>query len=486
MIFRVLATYFSFFCCSLIIGQTTYLDTVYDLFGGTEYSRAIFEDSSGYYTVFGATQYHSSGFKPCMIHVDSLGNRYFQNGVSDTVYDHGLSFTNSNFLVDKMGGYFYGGFTINALTSEKEGVAIRFDNYGDTLYTKRFPSSGSFDWYINAAVQWEDSTYILAGGEYISSQNSKALFVKLDKNGELVWDVQHGTSSDIRHINGLVTGEDGFIGGGYHTVGSDFHPYLCKVDTLGNLIWQQTLPFEGGIDNIKKTSDGNYMGVGYYQHFFDGNTAYFNCLAYKFNESGGVVWSKNFGRVHQFGGFLNFLELKDGNYLFVGSQGGEEEVALEDAFIVKTNANGDSLWARVNDRCGMLSTERYVDVIERANGGFIVSGSFWMGCTPDFWLVGLDSVGCHYPGCDVVVEVPEISEESLNTYFEVYPNPGTNVFYINSEVVDFVITVYDITGVRLKHLKSPAYIDLEGLASGVYTLAFSFKGNWVYKKVIKQ
>lgn len=486
MMVRLLTTYFPLFCYSFIAGQTTYLDTVYDLLGGTEYGRAIFEDSSGYYTVFGASQYHPSGFKPCMMHVDSLGNKYVQNGLSDTIYDYGLSFTNSNFLEDKMGGYFYGGFSINTSTGENEGVAIRFNNYGDTLYTKRIPGSGSYDWYINSVVQKEDSAYVLAGSEYISSQNSKALFIKLDKNGELVWTVQHGTSTDIRNLNGLVEGEDGFIGGGYRTVGAEFHPYLCKVDTLGNLVWQQTLPFQGGIDNIKRTSDGNYMGVGYYQHFFDGNTGYFNCLAYKFNESGGVVWSKDFGRVHQFGGFLNFLELQDGNYLFIGSQGGEEEVALEDAFIVKTNTNGDSLWARVNDRCGLLSTERYVDVIERKNGGFIVSGSFWMGCTPDFWLVGLDSLGCHYPGCNIASEVPDAEEKRTAADFSVYPNPGSNVFNISSMIVDFDVTVYDIAGVRLKQLKSPSYVDLADFSPGVYTFAFFFDGTWMYKSIIKQ
>lgn len=473
------------YCNNLSVAQSTYFDSTYNLFDGTEYARAIFQDTNGYF-IFGGTKPANFGFKPCVLKVDFNGNKIFKKTITDTTYNNGIDYTNTNFIRDIDGGFLFASTSQNTNTSEIEVVLMKFNYQGDSVFTKRIPNTGGNNWYIHAAVQNIDSSYLLVGKEYVSQENTKILIIKVSKDGDFIWSKVHGNSIDIRKVQSIVRVNDGYIIGGYRTIGASFYGHLAKIDTDGNILWQQTLPDMGLIANLKKLSDGNYMAVGYHTHIhYPGNSSYGNCLAVKFSENGSIIWNKNYGRVHQFGSFLNFLELNDGNYLFIGSQGGDEEVSLEDAFILKTTPDGDSLWARVNDRCGLMSVERYVDIIEKEDGSFIVAGSFWMGCTPDFWVVGLDSFGCHEQGCQYLF-INENSESDIDNEFKLYPNPSESIFNIGTTINKFSVQVFNTSGSLIfENMNSPTHIDLSRFDSGIYIVEFMCNDKLTRKRIIK-
>lgn len=464
--------------------QNVYLDSTYNLFNGTEYARAIFRDSIGY-SIFGVTKPDTNGFRPCMMKIDDEGNKLYEKTIPVSGFDHGSNLSNTNFIKSLDGGFVYAGTALHQEEIDSSWVAIvKFDSNGDTVFIKRF-SNPDKNWRVNSIVQNDDGSYLLAGKQDLSQENSKMLLLKIDQQGNFIWSQTYGNSTDIRNIKTITKANNGFILGGYRTIGSAYYGLLTKVDLLGNILWQQTLPDMSLIWNLNKLSDGNYVAVGRHIHIhYPGNSSWGNCLALKFSENGNIIWSNNYGRIEEVGSFLNFLELNNGNLLFTGSQG-EEEGFLNDAFILKTLPDGDSIGAVINNKCGLNSTENYVDVLEKGDGNLIAVGSFWMGCTPDFWVVGLDSLGCHEQGCESL-SIDESPESETDNIFSIYPNPSENIFKISTSINNFSLKIYSTTGMVIhEDLESPSQIDLSGYDSGLYILEFINNGKMKRKRIIK-
>jgi len=143
---------------------------------------------------------------------------------------------------------------------------------------------------------------------------------------------------------------------------------ITKVDSNFDTIWHNdnldTTNFQ--LYKIQPTFDGGFIGAGGGP---GGNL-------FKFNNLGDTLWSK---RVRVFGpgpfggfGIRDIIQTSDSGYAFTAIYGHNNVNSM----IVKTDKNGDTLWARTNILPSQPSIDKRAGTIcEMNNGDIVVSGS---------------------------------------------------------------------------------------------------------------
>jgi hypothetical protein len=181
----------------------------------------------------------------------------------------------------------------------------------------------------------------------------------------------------------IVTGFTNSFGAG------DFDAYLIKTNAAGDTLWTRT--YGGTLKDygnfVRQTSDEGYVVAGYTNSFGAGlNDVYL----IKTNASGDTLWTRTFGGISA--ELANCVQqTSDGGYIVAGwtkSFGAGDA----DAYLIKTNASGDTLWTRT---CGGTSEDEAYSVQPTSDGGYIVAGwtySFGAG-NYDVYLIKTDSAG---------------------------------------------------------------------------------------------
>jgi hypothetical protein len=142
--------------------------------------------------------------------------------------------------------------------------------------------------------------------------------------------------------------------------------------------------------SVQETADGGYIIAGYTWSFGSSDV-----YLIKTNASGDSLWARNHGGREGSGGY-SVQQTADGGYIITG--GTNFRVAARDSadlYLIKTNASGDSLWARAY---GGSTEDNGLSVQQTADGGYIIAGyteSFGVG-TPDstnVYLIKTDASG---------------------------------------------------------------------------------------------
>lgn len=262
---------------------------------------------------------------------------------------------------------------------------------------------GSGDEVFTSVIETSDGGF-LAVGHSSSSVSGKieakgfggmdGLMVKFNAKGVKVWDRLIGGSSDDFFHSVIELADGSFVAAGYSESSnsgnlSDLNNggqdgLLVKVDGKGNLLWNQL--FGGrGMDrfySLIKTSDGNLLVAGESNSSKTGEITRLSNgssdgLLVKFDPLGNKVWHQLLG-----GSGLDFfsdvMEISDGfvavggSYSSVSAHSKDKNNGSQDGLIVKVDAKGLLLWDQV---FGGRAYDRFDDVVETANHGFMVAGS---------------------------------------------------------------------------------------------------------------
>ena len=203
---------------------------------------------------------------------------------------------------------------------------------------------------------------------------------------------------------------EGFIG---------FHDYwVIKLDSIGNIEWQNTI---GGVGNddlyITQSSDGGYIlggssNSGISGDKTDSNKGGYDYWVLKLDATGSIVWQKTIGgnlddKLYSLdetedGGFLL------GGYSYSGISGDKTEANKggADYWVIKIDSTGNIIWQKTiggSEFDGLYSVQCTLD------GGYILFGTSVSGIsgdktepsilspfgtnTDDYWVIKLDSVG---------------------------------------------------------------------------------------------
>lgn len=141
---------------------------------------------------------------------------------------------------------------------------------------------------------------------------------------------------------------------------------------------------------VAPTSDGGYVLAGWTKTYGAG---WYDFWLVKTDGAGDTVWNKTYGGPEGEGCFA-VQQTPDGGFILAGMTGsfGEEQAGPSDAWVVKTDANGDSLWSKLY---GGPQSDGFYAVQLAADGGYVFAGftdSYGKG-SRDFWLVKTDANG---------------------------------------------------------------------------------------------
>ena len=118
--------------------------------------------------------------------------------------------------------------------------------------------------------------------------------------------------------------------------------------------------------SIQPTSDGGYIITGSTESYGNGDT---DVYLIKTDANGDSLWTKTFGGPRQdYGSSLQLTS--DGGYIITGRT--EYANGDKDVYLIKTDANGDSLWTKTY---GGTSVDFGLFVQEATDGGFIIAGA---------------------------------------------------------------------------------------------------------------
>jgi hypothetical protein len=244
-------------------------------------------------------------------------------------------------------------------------------------------------WSVRQTV---DGGYIVAGHTYSFGAGVRDVyFVKTDQYGDTVWTRAYGGAGQEYAYSVRQTADGGYIVAG-RTKSSGGHGsdvYVVRTDGDGDVVWTAVYGRWTGDDvarSVRQTIDGGYIVAGYTGTIGAGST---DVYLMKFDPSGDTSWTVICGGT---GGDYGYCveQVADGGYVVAGrtesfGAGGA------DAYLVRTDANGDTLWTRT---CGGPGDDEARSVQLTSSGGFIIAGTrFSSGTGDDVFLVRVDSLG---------------------------------------------------------------------------------------------
>lgn len=474
--------------------------------------------------------------------------QYYYGGNSfDTVYDQKQTLD---------GGYILIGSTnstdIPNFHNNQEILILKINSLGILLWQKSI--GGSFNESSSNIIVTSDNGYLISG--YTSSNdfdftlnngNSDSFLMKLDQNGNILWQKTYGGSNFDNAMNVLETNDGGYILGGtsnsidgdvlLNNGDNDF--WLLKINNLGTILWQRNFGGNGydSLNNLIKTSDGGYIMTG--ETYSTNLPSYHNAgdvLVIKTDSLGNLIWQKCFGGSNWDYG-SKVIETSDGNLLIGGStRSSNFDVTFNhggffDFWVFKINQNGILIWQKTY---GGSNGEQLTSIIETNDGNYLACGlsnSIDGDLTinnggNDFWILkvspignliwqktlgigtnevantilqnndgdylvsgGTDNAGISSSNVWVIKlsnEVLSNNENSiLNNKISFYPNPVIDYLtIIYSELKE--IRIYNLEGKLVKEFERQDRYSLIDLPNGMYSLEIiTYNKQKVFIKIIK-
>ena len=213
----------------------------------------------------------------------------------------------------------------------------------DEAWNQTFGGTSSEE--ASSVQQTTDGGYILAGTSYGYICKGDFWLVKTDSDGNRVWDKTFGGTDRDEAYSVQQTTDGGYIiAGATMTTGSDVWSYvwLIKTDSDGNKVWDKTFQRIGsdtdGAYSVQQTTDGGYIIVGSTMVY--GVDYNFDAWLVKTDSDGNKVWDKRFGG-SDWDGAGSVQQTADGGYIFAGAT----RSYGVGAWLVKTDSDGNEVWS---------------------------------------------------------------------------------------------------------------------------------------------
>ena len=220
--------------------------------------HSVQQTSDGGYIVAGqawlGSQY-SGSYDMYIVKTDSMGNIEWQR-----TYEYNDNFAPGADVALSIkqlwdNGFIIGGFTQGSVWSS---YLIRTDANGNTIWSKVYDT-------LNVTSCWDviitsDNSFLLVGEKFSFETDTDVLIMKLDTNGNLIWQkVYGGVNSDransVRQLPDggfIIAGQTGSFGSG------QFDVYLLRTNSNGDLIWYKTFggPYDDRGNSVEVVDDG--------------------------------------------------------------------------------------------------------------------------------------------------------------------------------------------------------------------------------------
>ena len=232
-------------------------------------------------------------------------------------------------------------------SQEKHLWILRIDELGNTLWGKTYkskPASEGRDIIITS-----DNKLLVAGYSVKPfATHSDFWIVKLNQEGEVLWDKNYGEDGDESARAVIETSDGGYVAVGVNSssmiYGDD--AWVIKIDSSGQKLWERTF---GGkqtdyANDVTETSDKGIVVCGM-TGSRDLSQGYNSLWVAKMNSEGVDIWD-NIYRINQWDEASSVVQGLDG-YLYVAGFTRTFSVIDYDVVLLKLDQDGNLIWQKI-------------------------------------------------------------------------------------------------------------------------------------------
>jgi hypothetical protein len=185
------------------------------------------------------------------------------------------------------------------------------------------------------------------------------------------WTRTYGGASFDKGRMAQQTSDGGYIVAGWtYSIPNSEQIYLVKTNSSGDTLWTRTFgtSYPDWAYSIQQTSDGGYIigGTTY------PSGAELHAFLVKTDASGDTLWSREYGYVWDDYGYC-VRQTADGGYIVSGTTYSYGDTLHSgDVWLFKTNSSGNTLWSRYY---GGTANDFGYGVQQTTDGGYIVTGA---------------------------------------------------------------------------------------------------------------
>lgn len=476
----------------------TYFNKKYDLGGGNDVSQSIVTIDSGY--VVCANGYHATvGYLGvCLLFLDFNGDTLYSKWVVKQYYGYYDGWGGA-FRKYSNGGFYMGG-GIEDTAGTVYAMLYRFDENGDTLWTKKYGNGNDF-YSFNNARETSDNGFILTGSRTVGS-NLQGLLIKTDSLGNIQWQQHYGGSGRDAAVGVLPLSDGKYIMGG-----------STETQPCGNVLESAIWAVRANANGTQNWTDcyggqNEENGAGYPAFEFpNGDIAMVSGYAAPFSypyimrisSSGVIQYQKYIGYpIGNGDGYLHSaIQGLNNDILAVGTR---RPPGPDYGLFMRYDEFVDSTWY-LTYQYGSNSINELWDIDTAHGGGYVMCGTTNQSSVQDVWVIKVDEHGClNDPDCWYLGPYEEeekwsvgISEMEKEDYFSVFPNPNNGKFFIESKIgiiSDLEIKIYNPLGEFLfssTFINTKTEIDLTEFSNGIYFITVDDDGGVLWKsKVVKE
>ncbi|MBN8684424.1 MAG: hypothetical protein J0L99_17375 [Chitinophagales bacterium] len=382
---RLILTCLSFCLCFLapILGQaqgngiTFYKSYGRDLF---DQARTLCVLPDGY-LLAGSTEVTQINADACVLRLDEEGKLLWQRNFGANYDDY---FHDAIQLED--GGFLLYGKVSNVINATEELCLIRLDAGGNTLWQKQYGQSQRSCLPTGPLVQIPDG-YILCATQIQSSiAQYYALFIRVNLQGELVWQTAYAPAAGDFSTRFSVYGvSDSLLIAGGNSGDGGRLLYISKNSGWINRHYKWA-PTSGEVylSDMGLTTDGNFVYAGHRYITENGSTTG-SAIIHKVNRSAEVLWTK-LVQVPNWLGHSASISLKPDDGFFLKLSDGFGHTVL-----CNFDKDGKLIWSRSYE----MQFHEFADPSPTPDGGFAICGTRNANSnTPsDMVLLKLDAAG---------------------------------------------------------------------------------------------
>ena len=293
----------------------------------------------------------------------------------------------NDFLVHPDGGY-----ALAAVSKKESGWQtwlIRTNEEGDVLWEQTI---GQDNWAWQIALA-SDGGFALAGtAKFNSLAESDGWLVRTDSSGGLQWEKTYGgaNADGFASMRPLPDGEFLLAGLTASQGAGEWDVWLTKVDNQGTAVWETVVggPEKENATDLALLAEGGYALAGWTASSGAGMGDFW--LA-RMDVDGSKLWEKTYGGSDNETAYA-IAVLPDGGYALAGTRQSATDSNDVDAWIVRTDVQGNVLWEKV---LGGEGPDAVRAVVAMPDSGIAVAGSTIPpdSANIDMWLVRTDSAG---------------------------------------------------------------------------------------------
>ncbi|MAT53002.1 MAG: hypothetical protein CMN32_00875 [Saprospirales bacterium] len=381
------------------------------------------------------------------VKMDTLGNVLLQKFYPDPDMDKYAASPNFEIIKTLDSGYMLTGTNINS----GYGILVKLSFNGEIEFYRKYDPAPDLTHRPRKVLEVEDG-YLISGHKSIQNYDIQVFLMKVDKQGNFLWEKTYGQPGVVDVMNSLVKISDNhFAIGAAKSKGLGEPPYstsdtwskgwLIQVDSLGNIISTQESPAntQAGLSGLKKMPDGWLFAAVEFKILNQFEWGARSKIVRTGVDISNVVWEKYISATTRAGNTtIDIKPTPDGNWVAVGQWATpippppSTSPNYLGGSTFKFTSDGDSLWARLDTAfwhpdCG---SENYLGgVAVLPSGSIIAAGYANTNCYPPTvrswgWVLKISKDGCiDTLLCSGITPVKEVQTHPVEV--KAWPNPAT-------------------------------------------------------------